>query len=383
MPTDAKHVLTIEKKSLRKLNPAKVAAQVSYIAGRVKDGGRGDKWNCEFEAQEVRFRNDEYTYRYDLTLTHKSQRDREQGVIDQEFHSITKVIADAGRGEKWKLIEVDESRGAAATITAPPKNTGESGSDTGGEVDYAPCVIPPDWRSNFAHIYDRDAQIDVIYSYVRAAIESNFACRFHAALVGEPAGGKTETARAFKRMLGEAAVFEMSATETTMAGAIKALDERRREHMVPRVLIIEEIEKADFKQYPWLLGVLDPRAEIRKINAKQKIHMQAKMLCIATINNYGLFRRALEGALASRFAEPIFFPRPEEDTLRKILERDVAKVGGNPKWIKPAIEYARKHKISDPRHMLAVCLAGRDELTSGKYQDKLAKTRIPDDYYKA
>jgi hypothetical protein len=93
-----------------------------------------------------------------------------------------------------------------------------------------------------------------------------------------------------------------------------------------------------------------------------------------------LFKSVLEGALASRFGEPIFFPRPGEDVLRKILEREIAKIEGNMKWIDPVLEYAKEANITDPRNIIAICLAGRDGLIKKTYQDKLRKTRMPADY---
>jgi len=131
----------------------------------------------------------------------------------------------------------------------------------------------------------------------------------------------------------------------------------------------------------WLLAALDIRGEIRKVTARANIQRDTKVFCIATVNNVKLFNQLMSGALASRFTRPIYFKRPSRETLAKILKREIDKVNGDEAWIEPALNYCETAinadgtaGITDPRQVIAICLAGRDALLNGKYQQMLNDT---------
>lgn len=361
--------LVLEKRMDRKGTPEKIVAQIRKISERAMASGRSDRgWSLKADPMSPKQDNGEYVYRYEFKLNCKPKRTRTKESIEQEFNSIVTIIQQAGNVPGWNIITVNGKAFDSSSLASQPIM-----------IPYHDCQIPKLWLPFFDEIYERDDQIQVILSRIRAGITSEWRNRFHSALVGEPAGGKTETARAVKRMLGEKAVLELDATQTTQAGVIKNLKEREE---LPRVIIIEEIEKADFKQLPWLLAMLDPRAEIRKMNYREKVHLELRGICIATINNYKLFTTVLEGALASRLGEPIFFPKPSESIIRKILTREVERINGNKAWIQPTLEYCKEMDISDPRTAQSICLSGKDDLLKGKYQAYLRATRMPKDYIK-
>ena len=55
--------------------------------------------------------------------------------------------------------------------------------------------------------------------------------------------------------------------------------------------------------------------------------------------------------------------------------REIEKVGGNPAWISPALDYCLDvEKTDDPRRVIAVCLSGRGGLLSGEFQRHLQQT---------
>lgn len=182
--------------------------------------------------------------------------------------------------------------------------------------------------------------------------------------------GKTEIVRAVGAMVGPDSILHLDGTLTSQAGAIKDITER---DTIPRIIAIEEIEKADEGQLKFLLGVLDHRAEIRKTNFRCSIQRTVKSLVLATVNDWRLFSGMMSGALASRFGAPILCPAPDELILRKILEREVARpdVKGKPKWIDATMKYIHERGITDPRIVLQICLCGRDDLLTGKYQKML------------
>src|SRR5207253_11168735 len=140
--------------------------------------------------------------------------------------------------------------------------------------------------------------------------------RSHCLLWGRPACGKTEILLAIERMLGREAVVKLDATMTSKAGAENLILEL---DSVPPILLIEELEKCDPANLPWLLGVLDQRGEIVKTVFRNAFRKETKCLCLATANSLDLLERVHSGALASRFPNKIPCPRPSRAVLEKIL----------------------------------------------------------------
>lgn len=369
MPTHEFAVL-VRKLSDRKLNDQKAATQVHEIAMRAVSGDRKRRgWTYEVNFHDMRY-SAKQIYEYNIILKYRGEQTKES--LDKEVNEMLLPLIERGGSSikpPWTILALDgkawekkETMAADGKITKP----------------YAHVEIPKNHLRFFKHIYERDAQIDVAISYIQAAVDSAWTYRPHIAFVGEPGGGKTETARAIRHTFGDDAVFEIDATATTMSGAIKNLKERS---VMPRIIIIEEIEKADFDNFPWLLAVMDPRGEIRKITYREETILDTQMLVIGMVNNYKVFCQALEGALSSRFGEPVFFPKADRKTQRKILERDVLKIHGDVSWIDPALDYAREAGIYDIRHILAICMAGKGRLLAGKgFQTSLRQSRIPTSY---
>lgn len=136
--------------------------------------------------------------------------------MKQDLDNMIKVIGAAGQGPGWQISLIDGRVAVAGEDRRLP-----------GPVGYVPVEIPTNWRDAFSHIYERDAQIEIIMSAIEAGIKSDFYDRFHLALIGDPACGKTEVLRTIKTILGEEAVLEYDATATTQAGAIQDLDNRQ------------------------------------------------------------------------------------------------------------------------------------------------------------
>jgi dynein-related subfamily AAA family protein len=270
---------------------------------------------------------------------------------------------------KWTLVYVDGNE------YQPPTDDETITSKIEKDmVGYADCEIPDEWEKHFEHLYGLDAQVSRVRSALAAAITSSFRNRFHAVLVGPPGCGKSDIAESVRAALGEDAVMRIDATAMTAAGLIKELNER---DILPRVIVFEEIEKAPEGALQPLLGVLDTRGEVRKVTARGNVQRDTRVLAIATVNNFGLFEKLQAGALASRFANRIFFKRPTRDVLAMILHREVSKIAGNPDWVIPALDYCEQRKIDDPREVIAICLCGGDDLLTGEYQTMLDATSKP------
>jgi hypothetical protein len=234
-----------------------------------------------------------------------------------------------------------------------------------------------DVSDHFSHIYGREHQLKIVLSAIEAGIASDWENRFHAVLFGAPACGKSDILSSVGKMLGKEgeAYLKLDATSTTQAGAQKLF---LRGGHVPPVLIIEEIEKTEEKALRWLLGLLDHRAEIRKMTARENETRSLKLLCLATVNDIDLFRKTMHGALASRFSHQIYCPRPDRNILKMILTREVENHGGDLAWIEPALKYCvDENGWNDPRKIIPVCLCGREGLLDGSYQESLKATEMP------
>lgn len=262
-----------------------------------------------------------------------------------------------------------------STITAPfgGDNTTDEQKQEGGFDDFSYSEVNLNPGFYFSEIYDREDQREVILSALDAAITSEMQNRFHCILWGEPGCGKSDLLSATGKMLGEEdeAYIKLDATSTTMVGILKRLFNDR---VIPPVLMIEEIEKAPEDSLRWLLGLMDSRAEIRKVDARAgSLKRSVPVLVLATANDINKFRRSLSGALASRFSFEIECPRPSRAILYKILEREVNKIEGDTDWIEPTLKFCYDDLgWTDPRKIIPVCLAGKDKLITGKFQKAIS-----------
>ena len=144
--------------------------------------------------------------------------------------------------------------------------------------------------------------------------------------------------------------------------------------VLPRVIFVEEIEKADPEQLRILLSILDIRGEINKNTARDRILVSTKLFCVATVNDVGRFNSLNAGALASRFSNKIWFKRPTRDVLEQILRREIDQVadrapcmGQARAGLPPA--GVRNATIRDPRQVLAIGLEGGNDLLTHVFQD--------------
>lgn len=310
----------------------------------------------------------EYLYKLHFVLTwtapSESSAKPEPHELAAHLRTLHTRSAQPQQG-RWTLALVDGK--AYEQSTASDETVIQSDA-----LGYAAVEIPSDFDSYFSHLYGLDPQIMRVRRAVEAGLMSEWENRYHCALVGPPGCGKSDVARSLKKALGEDAVMELDATATTAKGAIKELAERE---ILPRVVVIEEIEKAPEEAMSFLLAVLDQRSEIRKVTARETVVRDTKLFAIATVNNIALFEKLQAGALASRFANRIAFSRPSRAILEQILRREVAKMeDGDEAWIAPTLDYCESKGITDPRRVTSICLCGRDMLLTGEWQTLLDET---------
>lgn len=377
-PYTESHTLTLKKQAKRNLQTKVVESNLRTILESINIRSfnvRG--WSLTERKEPLRkdsnifrtWRQDSIygtlTYEYEYSLFMRLDYSSLQTPTPGEFESILRQVnTRAGQAQygKWTLTAVDD--------TEYTPNTGPSIADADA-IGYARVDIPDDWSEHFAHLYGLTSHIERVRRALEAGQMSNWQNRYHCALVGPPGCGKSDICQSLKRALGDDAVMEFDATATTSAGALKELAER---DVLPRIIVIEEIEKAPEDSMKFLLGVLDLRSTIRKVTARGRIERDTKLFAIATVNDVPLFQKLQAGALASRFANMIWFSRPSREQLRMILAREITRIEGDTTWIDPAIDYAESQTITDPRSVTAICLCGRDMLLTGEYQKMLSDT---------
>lgn len=386
------HRIVMLKESGRALDQSKSDLQVANMidAALTKDRiKRG--WNLTFVSDERRGSDKPaysvtgkapQTIKNYVTFVARCETKRVRTTMGIEFDNMLVSLEKAGKqaGNRWAVFKVDDS-------PYVPKDEQEVTYDESELVGYAPFALPTDpqaWLSDerkgagaFDHLYGLDSAIKLVRSVLELAEQTSFRKRVNIALLGRPGCGKSDICQTLKRLLGSECVFELDGTSTTMAGAQKELGEREE---MPRVMVIEEIEKAPETSLPWLLSIMDMRGEIRKTTARGNILRDARMIVICTVNDEETFKRINSGALYSRFTRKIHFRRPSRDLLWKILDREIKDVGGSEAWIDPALDYAASIDCTDPREIIAIALAGQDALLlpydhADSYQRMLDETR--------
>jgi hypothetical protein len=330
------HVLTLAKLSERQLQEKVINKNIETVLESVNNRTRQvngwtverdtdlphpDGWSREdFDNEEgqtrkatVRFK---FFYYLKINFDHPDKKP-DPNMLAAICKQVNTRAAQPGDSGRWTLEAVD------GNVYVPPEEGTALDVD---QVGYAEVDIPDDWSTYFDHLFGLEYKVEMARDALQAGIDSGWNNRFHVVFHGPPGCGKSDIAHSIKRALGDDAVMEFDATATTGAGAIKDLAERE---ILPRIMVVEEIEKGDEKALDFLLALMDQRGEIRKVTARQTIEKSTKLFVIATVNNMDKLKSIRDGALASRFATKVKFGRPTRDQLEMILEREVAKVRGD------------------------------------------------------
>lgn len=356
------HSLTIERTAKRRSNPQITRRQVDDILDRALASNRSKQFKLLTKIPDViepTLEGNDWHYKLDLEFQHIGRGDP-----DNQFNHIKETVYKTAPSKGNWVLSGDFKPTGARIVTF------NNDSDAMAEVEI-------ERGSHFDHLYGLDPQISVLLSALQTAKDTNYQKRFHTVLHGRPGCGKSEILRGVKHMVGEEGVIEFDGTQTTSAGAIAQLIDAA---ILPPLLIVEEIEKVPDAAFMWLLSALDGRAEIRKITARGVMHRKVPFVCAATVNDLELFKSRHDGALASRFAHKIYCPRPGQEILRRILQREVESMDGDEAWIQPAIDYCMsEEKNTDPRRVIAVCLTGREKLLTGEFQADLKACRDESD----
>lgn len=317
-----------------------------------------------------------------LNLHRYGQRDRDfTGTTATQWETICRKMLRQCRTYGWEVNNPEDSSVEVTSIPAEAVATAVASGEISDFAGAGIINIPDNWGEHFSHIYDRHDQIAEIVASIQTAKDTDMKIRNHCMLYGPAGCGKSEVGITLEKMFGEDVVLKLDATNTTKAGAENLILER---DIIPPILILEELEKCNEANLPWLLGIMDDRGEVIKTNARiGTVRRKAPMLVICTINNLKKFEEFQEGALVNRFNVPLYFPTPDEDLLRKILLREVAKIpGGRLEWIEPALRFGLDvEKTFHARRLKAIMTNARDSLLDGSYQEARMRMmkRLADD----
>ena len=320
------HYVLMTKTSGRALNHTQATTQIDGIVAGVSTSGRVQRgwtvtWDKSFDRTNDGMTEVSTGIANEMKTTIRLHVECKTLRPEDEFKNLVTALDAKGTLSKWSVVEVDGEGWEPATAGG----TTVDGDKTKELIPYANVTIPEDFASRFSKLYGLDAHISRIRRAIEVAVNSGFEKRIHTMLQGPPACGKSHILEIMHDIFGAEAVLKLDGPSTTMAGAQEALKER---DVAPRVLFIEEIEKiANTDALTYLLSIMDMRGEVRKVTARGNIIRDAKMIVVCTVNDYEKFKTIASGALASRFANRVFFQRPDREVRKKILIREIDEIG--------------------------------------------------------
>lgn len=372
-------VVVLERQVSKSLQPQKIRTQMQSIASTACNGPRGAGWMFTIpnKLPDPVHKDGNICYQVSLHLRTTSNRKS----VEEKFPNIVQRLAQAGcagpyKAKPWTVIEPAGYAKFAAQAEEEVKSA-KARKEKANEIkEIGEINLNP--NGYFEHIFGRQPQINRVLSAIQLGHRTDWNKRVNSVLDGEPGCGKTEIMKAIAKMLGkeDEAYTWVDATSTTRAGMLEKLINGS---YIPPVMFIEEIEKCEENALRWLLGVMDIRGQVRRLNYRTGPQCEnVKMVVIATANDVKLLKSMMSGALYSRFQNKIYCPRPDREIMKQILLREIKEIKGKKEWIEPTLSFAvDKWGISDPRDIITICSCGGDRLMNGEYQSDYEATMHP------
>lgn len=377
----------------KRVRREKITAQINWLVNRALNSNRGRGWVVLSDNIQGPIENKE-GYSFVVSLSLKKIKGQLNGNVEyNQWQNIKAMFEQCVNSTKfannpWKVRFSDQDTESKSTDSFGKEEATEDlisevstfVESSEKEFDWQDYNFPDEILYDekalaehcaFSDLYDIGPQIRTVLSAIKRAVETNGKSRYHSVLYGEPGCGKTSTLRAVEKLFGPGSVLHLDATSTTKAGIEKLFFSELKQY--PKLVFLEEAEKASEEGLKIWLGALDDRGELRKINFRQTQIRQIEILFFCTANNKRAFDNMMgtgsgePGALSSRCVNEIQFPRPTEATLRKILEKEIKTKGGNIEWVAPCLSLAHELDVSDPRKVKAF-LTGGDRLLDGSFQ---------------
>ena len=376
-------IISLEKLYGRRPSAGALLPQVREIA---KEGIAGSpKWKAQSQKPKLSQRSHEGSKNWVGESKVRIEKIRASGETPDSLRRQatriigTMIIAAKQKNRNWDVKFAEGPNGITFDLEECRRF-----KDDLGTVETAEMSLPPKWKPHFSDMFGLDPQIRLIMDPLLRFVESDYRRRGHILLWGRPGCGKTTIAEIIYAMVASSspkgAVLRFTASQTTKAGLENTLIEANPR---PTLIVIEEMDKSPPDNLSCLLDMCNTQGEIRKTTATQG-HRQIPMsaLILGTVNSVRRFKTFHAGALASRFAHKVFFPRPGGKVLRLIGERTIREYGGTKaygsanKAIDTAIQIMQEEGTNDPRRMIALLDAGKRLTVRGNSAAKdLARMR--------
>src|SRR5712671_2533723 len=184
--TSRSYTIDLRKTSKRRINTKTLEQQIAYVRERILSAGRDKRgWNVENTKidQVYDVTHADLSVIHECKLTIKCIPRVARKAYDTEFANIVEIVRNAIKISKWTIDKIDGGEPTQRDIIE---------ADPFLESKYIQVHIPPTWREVFSHLYERDAQIEIIHDAIEVAIESDWKHRFHVLLYGDPGCGKSD-----------------------------------------------------------------------------------------------------------------------------------------------------------------------------------------------
>jgi hypothetical protein len=376
----AMKVLKVQRIVQKQVNPNVLFQQLRRCIDISLKGGRGKGFNVNLSKKNLsdpEKTNDGIVY----TATIKYGAIGKRIDHDAKWPQIVRRFAETAttgnlQNSPWLVIEPEGFRDIG--IDATTKASNQAGIAIKANEPKQLGEINLDPTGHFDRIYGRDPHISRIMGAMKLGLATDWHERIHSILNGPPGSGKTELMKSFAEMLGKEgeAWLWFDATSTTRAGAIEQIINAPK---VPPVLFIEEIEKTEETALRWLLGIMDQRGEVRRLNYRTGPQAKnVRMVVVATANDVPLLQNMMAGALYSRFQNKLYCSPPDRIVMEHILRRELKAMAGDELWIEPTLKFGfDEWCINDPRELKAIMAIGRERLLTGEAQLDYLATMNP------
>lgn len=391
--------LKICRKNGKRVNPEKLKERLTPIIARATTS----LWEAEEYKIDGPFLLKDGHWVYDVIVTFNRNRKTSDTVkTEKEMDDIIASITEAGASTAFAKYPwyVDSSECSWDTTRrlnetdAVVEEEKENDEDVSGIIDFERAIPLEDLNvpdvlingsddeieshPDFAGLFNRAAHIRVIFSSIHTMKVTDGQRRNHGLLYGLPACAKSTLLKGTQKVLGPGGYLSINSNSATKAGIEKIFLHHVKQVGLPPILFIEEIEKTQEAILTTWLSIMDDRGEVRKVNNRTAAYADARVLCFATANDKVLLDRLMggrpkhPGALSSRFTKKLYVPRPDWETMKRILMRDISLYGGRAEWADKCIEIAKELGTNDPRTVLSL-LDGGDRLMNGLYKQDIMK----------
>lgn len=393
--------VSLQRKNGKRMDKDVIQNNLTPVIRRSTAGNR-DNWQTKpfnVVAPITPGDDDLYTYKTSITYERRTLRSNvDANKLTLEMNAILGFLTEAGKSSGFKdypwTISGHKTTNWKAIDNPKPDApaSGGDGVDLTELVDFDQALTLeeleiPDVLIHgtdeeieafpaFNGLYGRSAHVRVMFSSIKTMQDTGGMRRNHCLLHGLPGCAKSSLFKGVQTVLGHGGFLSLNANSATRAGIEAIFLRRLKQTGCPPVIFIEEIEKTLEAILTVWLSILDERAEVRKVTNNEANRAEIRSLCFATANDKVLFDRLMggrpghPGALSSRFTKPLYVPRPNRETLRRILLRDIKLYGGKPEWADKCLEISDEVKTNDPRIVLGF-LDGGDRLLNNKYKEDI------------